>query len=211
MPWGPEEWDAWAVADARDEADATREHAALADLLKRLPGRERMTAADLGCGRGDWIPFLTRHFAQVVAVDYAPASLATARGRCADHRVIFRRRDLRDLTPFRGTIHVALAVESIVGPTPADVDRVLSQIRNALVEGGLLVATFPAHRVRPGLVKMRLRHDDVAEKGSLRFTEVDLRYRLALAGFRGVRFRRFDGSVGRTPVILAVARRRANN
>jgi hypothetical protein len=45
----------------------------------------------------------------------------------------------------------------------------------------------------------------------LRFTEVDLQYRLRRAGFLGVRIRRFSGSAGRPGVLLALATRRANN
>lgn len=212
MPWGPEDWDALAMREAADEPHASRDQAAVQDLLQRLPGHRHMTAADLGCGRGAWLPFLVRNFRNVVAVDYAPASLSVARRSCAGAGVVFRRRDLRDLTPFRSTFHVALALESIVGPRTSDVDRVLGQVYQSLVDGGLLVATVPASPRRGGPVRMRLcGRDEVAEGGPLHFAEVDLQYRLRAAGFGGVRLRRFENEGDRAPVLLALAWKRGNN
>lgn len=211
MNWGPEAWDAWALEEARvEEAVAPAEAVALLEILEGLPGRKGMTVADLGCGRGTLLPFLAARFRNVVAVDYAPASLAVARRACRQRRVIFRRRDLRDLTPFRKTFHVAVAVESILGPRPEDVDRMLHEIHGSLVDGGLLLATVPARAAVGGAVPMALgahaRFD-----GEQHFTETDLQYRLRKAGFAGVRFRRFAGSAARPDMLLAMAVRRGNN
>lgn len=212
MPWGPDDWDAWATRQTGDEQHASRDQSAVLELLHRIPGRRNMTAADLGCGRGAWLPFLLGNFRNVVAVDYAPVSLAVARRLYAGTGVVFRRRDLRDLTPFRGTFHVALALESIVGPRTSDVDRVLEQVYLSLVEGGMMVATFPARPRRGGPVPMHLRdRDEAREEGPLHFNEVDVQYRLRAAGFRGVRLRRFEGTLNRSPMLLALASRRGNN
>jgi len=212
MPWGPEDWDAWTLYRRTESERPPLQDEILRDMLAKLPGRRRMTVADLGCGRGSLLPFLASHFRRVVAVDYAPATLAAARGTAAGLGVEFRRRDLRDLTPFRNRLHVAVAVDSIVGPRRADVDRVLEQVHQSLVEGGLLLATFPAapRSGPPRPVALEGLGEDGDGEGPLRFTEAELQYRLRRAGFRGLRIRRFPG--GPAPDgLLCLAVRRANN
>lgn len=211
MIWGPDEWDAFTIDGAADEDLPPPAGAdAVVDLLRHLPGRRRMTVADLGCGKGDWLPFLTRHFAHVVAIDYAPATLALARRAHGDDRVVFRRRDLRDLTPFRGAFHVGLLLDALVGPKVEDVDRVLAQVHGCLVEGGLLVATVPAASRRGGPVPMRLAGHGEGPPVP-RFNEMDVQYRLRRAGFLGIRILRIVGKPGRPDALVAVAAKRANN
>jgi SAM-dependent methyltransferase len=182
----------------------------LQSALVKIPNRARKTVADLGCGSGRLLPFLASRFDTVVAVDYAPATLASARDACVDSNVVFRRRDLRDLTPFRNTFHVAVALDSVVGPRTADVDRMLRQICRSLVEGGVLLATFPAAPRVGRPVPMKLRTDEAAD-GPLEFQEVEIQYRLRQAGFQGVRIRRFEGEEGRPASLLCLAVRRAMN
>ncbi len=210
MAWGPDDWDAWTLQALEDDAPPPVGEDPVREFLLGISGRRGMTVADLGCGRGDWIGFLSAHFGQVVAIDYAPFTLAAAKRGCKDPRVIFRRRDLRDLGPLRDAIHVALALESIVGPAVEDVDRMLAQVRASLVEGGLFVGTFPARPRRGGPVPMALAGFPVAE-GPLRFSEVDLQYRLRRAGFRGIRIRRLPASCGRGERLFAIAARRGDN
>jgi SAM-dependent methyltransferase len=210
MVWGPDDWDAWTLTAPEDDAPPPPDEDPVREFLRAIPGRRAMTVADLGCGRGDWIAFLSSHFGQVVAVDYAPFTLAAARRGCKDRRVIFRRRDLRDLGPLRGAIHVALALESILGPAVEDVDRMLGQVHASLVDGGLFVGTFPARPRRGGPVPMALSGFPVPE-GPLRFSEVDLQYRLRRAGFRGVRTRRLPAACGRAERLFAIAARRGDN
>jgi SAM-dependent methyltransferase len=208
--WGPDDWDAWIVSARDDEGPDPVEAEFVHDLLTGIPGRRSMTIADLGCGRGDWLEFLSRHFGQVVAVDYAPVALAAARRSCREAGIIFRRRDLRDLAPLHGCLHVALALESVLGPTVDDVDRVFSEVHACLIEGGLFVATFPARPAKGKPVPMPLAGFP-APHGPLRFSEVDLQYRLRRAGFRGVRIRRIAAGVVRGDLLLCVAARRADN
>jgi SAM-dependent methyltransferase len=192
-----------------------RYHPALKDdtirnTLLKIPHRERKTVADLGCGPGALLPFLSDHFAEVVAIDYAPASLAAARERIDSGNVRFRRRDLRDLTPFRNSFHLAVAIDSILGPRLEDVDRILSQVHGSLQEGGILLATFPAAPRCGKPVEMSLAGDGSACV-PVRLQEMELQYRLRKAGFRGIRIRRVDGGEGDPPRLLGLAVRRANN
>jgi SAM-dependent methyltransferase len=210
MRWGPEDWDALIVGPQESAADVSPAERSLHDLLRRVPGRSRMTVADLGCGSGRLLPFLCAEFGCVIAVDYAPRSIALARGMPAGENVVFRRRDLRDLAPFRNTLDVAVAVRSILGPRPEDVDRILGEIGRALVEGGLLAAIVPASPAGTARVPLRLAGDGSAPF-LLGFHEIELQYRLRRAGFRGVRIRRFEEADGARAALLCTAARRTVN
>jgi SAM-dependent methyltransferase len=210
MRWGPEHWDAWTTGTAGRECAPSPSEEALIEALHRVPGRRVMTVADLGCGSGRLLPFLTRQFARVIAVDYAPASLALARRVCVGKDVTFRRRDLRDLAPFRNSLDVAVAVRSIVGPRPEDADRILAEIHRSLVEGGLLAAIVPAATAGGKMLPLRLAGDPSCP-AMLGFHEIEAQYRLRRAGFQGVRIRRFDELDGGPGALLCTATRRADN
>ena len=211
MPWGPEDWDTLTQEEQPRGTGTPSEEQALLLNLKKIPGRQRMTVADLGCGRGELLPFLKSHFRHVVAIDHAAASLARAREACHGKAVTFRRRDLRDLTPFRGAFHVALAVDSILGPRLSDVDRILDQIHRSLVEGGILLATFQA-APRGGKPRaLPLRDERTEVRTPLILSEAEVQYHIRRAGFRGVSVRRLAKERGFRDRLLAIATRRANN
>ncbi len=210
MRWGPEQWDAWSRGRAGREDEDSPADASLLEVLSRVPRRRMKTVADLGCGTGRLLPFLSREFGKVIAVDYAPASLALARRVCVGRDVTFRRRDLRDLAPFRNSLDVAVAVRSIVGPGPEDVDRILAQVRGSLVHGGLLAAIVPATAPGEAMIPMRLAGDPPGPE-MIGFHEIELQYRLRRAGFDGVRIRRFDAEEGCSGALLGTAARRADN
>ena len=159
-------------------------------LVLMLPVPTTMQPQSFGishCGVGAQLPFLAAHFGRVVT---------------------FRRRDLRDLTPFRGSFDVALAIDSILGSLPQDVDRILRQIHNSLVEGGVLLSTFPAvHPIGPPF-RMRL---GAEAAGIERFHEIELQYRMQRVGFQGIRVRRFEARDDRPATLFCIAARRANN
>ena len=210
MLWGPENWDEWRLRTGTDFSPHPLPDRSLRETLKRIPGSSEMTLADLGCGTGRWLPFLAEHFEQVVAIDYAPASLALARRASKNLDVVFRRRDLRDLTPFRNSFDIALAVDSIVGPRPADVDRILAQVWLSLCEGGLFLATFPAAPRQGEPVSLPL-GEDREMPAPHRLTEMELQYRLCRVGFQGLRIQRFPFDRSGAGVLLCQATRRANN
>ena len=149
MPRSPEEWDDWTAAQAQPPAGGAAAETAVREALSTIPGRKTKTVGDLGCGPGRLLPYLCGAFGQVIAVDFAPATLARARRACAGLPVVFRRRDLRDLTPLRHRLDVAVLADAVTGPRASDVDRVLTEVAASLVHGGVLVATFRA-RSRQG-------------------------------------------------------------
>lgn len=213
MPRSPEEWDDW-TAEAGPPPGGAAADLAVREALHAIPGRKGKTVGDLGCGDGRLLPYLCGAFGQVIAVDFAPATLARAREVCAGLPVNFRRRDLRDLTPLRHRLDVALLVDAVNGPRASDVDRVLTQVAGSLVHGGVLVATFRA-RPRQGKTPVPLPLGDAAIEagpdGLPAFHETELQYRLRCAGFRGLRLRRLRGRGGSPDALAVVARVHADN
>ncbi|MCI0376256.1 MAG: class I SAM-dependent methyltransferase [Gemmataceae bacterium] len=112
--------------------------------LKKLadPG---MTVADLGCGIGPLLPFLSQNFKRVHAVDFAAGMLDRARKTATkNNNVVFHELDLCDLHPLHGEINVAIAVNSLVLPEIPDLAKALREIHACLVPGGTFVGIVPA-------------------------------------------------------------------
>ena len=116
----------------------------LLSFLDGLPGRENLTVADLGCGIGNLLPFLSERFRKVVAVDFSNGMLKQARVRCPRENVAFYRRSLANLTHFHGQLDVAVAVNSVLSPKLSEVDQILAEIAATLKPGGTFAGIFPS-------------------------------------------------------------------
>jgi SAM-dependent methyltransferase len=209
MNRGPEDWDRWLAEREGSRLALPETVFEIERWLGRLPTRENKTIADLGCGLGERLPLLAAKFGEVIAVDYAPAGMARLRRRFHDLGIQFRRRDLRDLCPFYGRLDVAVAIDSIVGPRLSDFDRILQQIRRCLVEGGLLLATFPA-APKHTIAKAMLLDDGEGTPAPTEFHEIELQYRLQRAGLRGAVIRRVANHEGGESLICRAVRRADN-
>jgi len=140
-------WSKVAASYEKEFVDPYREdvRSPLLDVLRSLAGPACKTAADLGCGIGPLLPLLAEQFRQVFAVDFAEAMLERARDRCSGlSNVSFLHCPLTDLTPLLGQIDVAIAINSLVMPSVADIEESLRQIRASLRAGGVFVAIVPA-------------------------------------------------------------------
>ena len=116
----------------------------LPGVLRRLADR-RKTAADLGCGIGPLLPVLAGQFRHVYGVDFAEGMLVRARRCCVDLRnVTLLQQSLTNLDVLAGKIDVAVAVNSLIMPDVADIDKSLAQIRMSLRPGGVFLAIVPA-------------------------------------------------------------------
>ncbi|MCS7160176.1 MAG: class I SAM-dependent methyltransferase, partial [Gemmatales bacterium] len=114
-------------------------------VLERIPDKEHKTVGDLGCGTGPLLPFLAQRFRQVLAVDFAEGMLQRARERCRHlPQVQFYCLALQDLHPLHGQLDVAVAINSLGLPDPADIDEALRQIRSCLRPGGWFLGIVPA-------------------------------------------------------------------
>lgn len=181
LPWGPADWDAW-LSEAAAAGHPDPDHLqALKELLLRIPDRSGKVAAVLG-DDASLLPFLSDQFRRVIAVESAR----------------------------RIGCHVVVAADFPVGPCISDVDRLLGQAHACLVEGGLLLAAFPAVSRGNGPITMRL-GDGPAADTPPRLHEVELQYRLQRAGLQGVRLRRFAGDLDRPDTLLSMSVRRASN
>jgi hypothetical protein len=108
-----------------------------------------------------------------------------------------------------GRYDLVLAIHSVLGPRLRDVDRSLQRIHELLIEGGIVLATFPAPPRRLQPMPMRLATG--GRQGATRLHELEWNYRLRRAGFLGVRLRRFEGNLDHAAAILCMAVRRALN
>ncbi len=103
------------------------------------------TVADLGCGIGPLLPFLSDHFAHVYAVDFAEGMLTRARARVEGKtNITFLQGNFTDLQALAGRVDVAVAVNSLVLPDVRDLDRALVEILRCLRPGGVFVGILPA-------------------------------------------------------------------
>ena len=116
----------------------------LLDELAALPRERREAVTDIGCGVGSLLPFLADNFDHVTALDFSREMLRQARARVDATNVSFRRADMRDLSRFHERFDVAVAVNSVLAPSPRRVNRILSEIRRTLKPGGLFFGIFPA-------------------------------------------------------------------
>ncbi|MBM3996233.1 MAG: class I SAM-dependent methyltransferase [Planctomycetes bacterium] len=113
--------------------------------LRRLADPANRVVADLGCGIGPLLPFLAKHFKTVYAIDFAEEMLNRARERVKNRRnVMFNSASFLDLNCLPEPIDVAVAVNSLVLPDPAETDEALAEIRRCLNPGGWFLGIVPA-------------------------------------------------------------------
>jgi hypothetical protein len=188
VTWRGDDWNWWISGDRHGHPSVPAQFELVHEILAGVPGRENKTVAHVGPAGESCLQFLSAHFAGVVQIDPIHSSC--------------RRYD------------IVLAVETLARPTLEDLDVALERVHGCVVEGGLLLATFPAARPESVAREMLLR-GDTADGGAERLHEVELQYRLRRAGFRGVRIRRIlDEAYERSESgesLLCLAVRRANN
>jgi SAM-dependent methyltransferase len=124
-------------ADVRDNP--------LKKTLRRLRNAKERVVADLGCGIGPLLPFLAKYFKTVHAIDFAEGMLERARAHAADWpNVQFHQASFTDLSVLPAPLDVAVAVNSLVLPNPAELERALVEIGRCLKPGGIFLGIVPA-------------------------------------------------------------------
>jgi SAM-dependent methyltransferase len=117
----------------------------LLNVLRRIPDAEAKVVADLGCGTGPLLPFLSERFRRVIAIDFAEGMLDRAREQCRSlANIEFQGTSLTELKLPAARIDVAVAVNSLVLPDVRDLDSALRQIHAALRPRGWFLGIVPA-------------------------------------------------------------------
>lgn len=214
MTWGGDDWNWWIRTDRHGRPSAPAQFELLHEILAGVPGREIKTVAHVGRAGPSCLQFLSAHFAGVALIDETVKHVSPL---WTAAEALEAETSLQTLDPIQPSCHrfdVVLAVETLARPALEDLDVVLETVRACVVEGGLLLATFPAARQERVAREMRLRGDD-EHAVSPRLHEVELQYRLRRAGFRGVRIRRIldesDPTATAGESLLCMAVGRANN
>jgi len=211
LPWQPEDWDCWprqvpATPDGPPVVIQT-----VQEILRRIPDCEHKTLVDLGGGLEAQLPLLTAAFQRVIVVVPTSARLSRVHEKCEGLPVELRHRELHRLESLRESCDIALALGTIGGGRLCDLDHVLEQIRQSLVEGGLLLGSLGAVPRRSRAYRVRLRNDnDNDEPYSPALHEIELHYRLTRARFQGLRIRRVRELDGDEQLLFMAARRAIN-
>jgi len=209
VAWQIDDRECWPATLDASELQAHPPNAWLHAFLLRIPGRKRMTVADLGGDDGERLGFLADHFGEVVALATTSGQSARALTSPERARVRVHRVDPTDLGRFASRFDIALAID-VIKPRTQTCDRILPQIYRSLVEGGILMATFPAAPRIGGPVRLRLSSDDPPrERHDIH--EVELQYRLRRAGYQGLRMQRLTEPGSGRVILACVAARRAHN
>lgn len=114
------------------------------NAIQAIPDKRELTVADLGCGLGPLLPFLSEHFKRVVAIDFSSQMLEKAQKRVDAENVSFHNCSLTDLSSFHNQFDVAVSVNSILFPSSLVVNGILSNIRRSLKPDGTFAAIFPS-------------------------------------------------------------------
>lgn len=115
-------------------------------IFEYLDGKpQNLTVADLGCGSGNFLPFLSKRFEKVIAGDYSDALLGQAEEANARlTNVEYKNIDLRDLKPLYEKLDIAVSVNSVLPETVTEVDKMFGEIYKSIKPGGEFVAVLPA-------------------------------------------------------------------
>lgn len=112
--------------------------------LKKI-NTKNLTVADIGTGRGDLLPFLSKNFKQVHAIDFSDKMLEIAKEKNQEYKnIIFEKEDIKRLTKLDLKLDVAIAINSILHPHFEDVNKSIKQIYDSLNDNGIFIAIFPS-------------------------------------------------------------------
>ncbi len=114
--------------------------------LEAVPDPAGKTVADLGCGLGPLLPYLLGRFGSVVALDFAPEMIERSKKRLGRRasKVKFLNRPMHELDDLRGTLDVAIAVNSVVMPDVRVIDKTLAAIHASLKPDGVFLGVVPS-------------------------------------------------------------------
>ncbi len=112
--------------------------------LEKIKNSKSKTIADIGCGIGETINFLSRRFKTVYAIDFSPAMVSLAKEQSQKNNVKCIVKDMRNLGEFKSKFDVVISVNSVIMPKIEDVGRSLKSICDTLKKGGEFYGIFPS-------------------------------------------------------------------
>ncbi|MDH5363643.1 MAG: class I SAM-dependent methyltransferase [Dehalococcoidia bacterium] len=114
-------------------------------LVEGLNSKDYERVADLGCGRGEFLGFLSQRFKEVWGIDWSKNMLHVARKMHKGNKNVYLKRlDIRNLESLYGYFDLAFSINTI---TPYDIsvaEEMVEEIFKALRAGGLFVSIFPS-------------------------------------------------------------------
>lgn len=111
--------------------------------LEKLYGKK--TIADLGCGLGELLPLLSKHFKQVIALDYSKGMIERAKEKNKEYTNIeYYQKDMDDLNDFKENFDAIISVNAIITPEIKKLTTIFEQIHNTLKENGTFICIVPA-------------------------------------------------------------------
>lgn len=116
------------------------------DALQQKPSG--LVVADLGCGSGNFLEFLSSHFSRVIAVDYSRHLLELARERHTKRSNIdYRKMDLRGLSSLHGSLDIAITVNSVLPGSIEEAGIIFREIYKSLKPNGEYIGILPSAEV----------------------------------------------------------------
>jgi SAM-dependent methyltransferase len=113
--------------------------------LAKLPNKGALVAADFGCGTGVFLPYLSKQFRQVMAVDFAAGMLREAETRCQEREnVSFHPLAFDALKRLPCKADVGVTINSLVDADVTVLDRALKAMRLSLAASGRLYGIVPS-------------------------------------------------------------------
>jgi len=131
----------------------------------KIDSSKKKSVIDVGTGIGNMIPFLSKKFKEIVAIDISSKMIEQAKKTTESmDNVKLLVRDAKDLTEFYNQFDVAVSVNAILSPKIADIEKILLEIYNVLNDEGVLIAIFPS--MDAILYRAVLEHEKAIEEGS---------------------------------------------
>ena len=113
----------------------------LKDEIKKFASGKK-SAIDLGTGLGFLLPFLSKNFKRVKAIDYSPKMIEYARKHNKLENVSLEVADMLKIK--YKNLDVAIAVNSVIASSVKDVEKILKNIHSLLSKNGVLIAVLPS-------------------------------------------------------------------
>ncbi len=114
-------------------------------FIEGLNSNDYQKVADLGCGTGVFLGFLSLHFKEVWGIDWSRNMLHIAKKKNRDlQNVHLKKLDIRNLRTFYGYFDAVFSINSIIASDISVDQEIVKEIHKVLRVNGLFVAIFPS-------------------------------------------------------------------